>query len=206
MLALSLPPVLSSPLPSSRCGPSPPGPRARATSASACMLTTLARSLASWPSGSSGWLWNSAEVITTPSTESPRNSSRSLVGRPPFSYAYERWVSARSSRSGSNGTPNACSSNTVEGRRRLSLVMIHLRIRDQFGYGRHGSAAVQVSRERDAGRKVGGIRRAVTDDHGSGDTEQDGRPRRDGGGRVHRRPDQRVRGLQALEQHIAGEA
>ena len=87
------------------------------------MLTTLARSLASWPSGRSGWLWKSAEVITTPSTESPRNSSRSLVGRPPFSYAYDRWVSARSSSSGSNGTPNACSSGRVGGRCRLAKVI-----------------------------------------------------------------------------------
>src|SRR5690606_20920030 len=39
------------------------------------------------------------------STESPRNSRRSLDGRPPFSYAKERCVSARTSRSGSSSTP-----------------------------------------------------------------------------------------------------
>ena len=66
--------------------------------ASARMLTTAARSLASWPSGRSGCRRYSASVTTSPSTASPRNSRRSLVGRPPFSYAYERWVSARTSR------------------------------------------------------------------------------------------------------------
>ena len=68
------------------------------------MLTTAARSLASWPSGRSGWLRYSVSVTTRPSTESPRNSRRSLVGRPPFSYAYERWVSARSRMSASSRT------------------------------------------------------------------------------------------------------
>ena len=36
-------------------------------------------------------------MTTSPSTESPRNSSRSLLGSPPASYAYERWVRARTS-------------------------------------------------------------------------------------------------------------
>src|SRR4051812_11211373 len=186
MLALSRPPVVSSPLPSSRYGPSPYGPSTRATSASARMLTTLARSLASWPSGSSGWLWNSADVITTPRTESPRNSSRSLVGRPPFSYAYERWVSARSSSSGFNGTPKASSSGAVGGRRRFSLVMNHLGVSDQSGNGRHSGAAVQVGGEGDAAGEVGGVRGAVADHHGSGDAEQDGRARRHRNGVLRR--------------------
>src|SRR5690348_15638274 len=171
MLALSRPPVASSPLPSSRYGPSPNGPSPRATSASARMLTTLARSLASWPSGNSGWLWNSAEVITTPSTESPRNSSRSLVGRPPFSYAYERWVSARSSSTGSNGTPNASSNGVDGGRRRFSLVMNHLGVSDQSGDRRYSGTAVQVGGEGDAAREVGGVRRAVAHHHRPGDAE-----------------------------------
>src|SRR5690606_19487431 len=42
-----------------------------------------------------------------------RNSSRSLVGSPPFSYAYERCVSARSSSTGSIGTPTAASIASV---------------------------------------------------------------------------------------------
>src|ERR1700754_5202251 len=46
--------------------------------------------------------------MTTPSTESPRNSRRSLVGSPPFSYAYERCVRASSSSSGLRiGSPSA---------------------------------------------------------------------------------------------------
>src|SRR5689334_21043019 len=92
MDALSRPPVPSSPRPSRMKEPrSSPRP----TSASARELTTAARNLASWPSGRSGWVVYSVSVTTRPSTESPRNSRRSLVGRPPFSYAYERWVSAR---------------------------------------------------------------------------------------------------------------
>ena len=54
--SFSRPPVVSSPRPSSRCGPMPPSPSRRATPASDVMLTTEARSLASWPSGRSGWL------------------------------------------------------------------------------------------------------------------------------------------------------
>src|SRR4051812_36732976 len=151
MLFLSRPPVASSPLPSRRYGPRPSGPRPRATSASARMLTTLARSFASWPSGRSGWLWKSAVVMTTPSTESPRNSRRSFVGSPPFSYAYDRWVRARSSRSASRDTPNADSRCPMGGRRRLS-VMRHLWVvrhldaggGDELGQGRHGGRAVQA--------------------------------------------------------------
>src|SRR4051794_32098326 len=178
MLALSRPPVVSSPLPSSRCGPRPWGPSVRATSASACMLTTLARSLASWPSGRSGWLWNRADVMTTPRTESPRNSRRSFVGRPPFSYAYERWVSARSSRSASNGMPKASSRGRVGGRRRLSF-MRYLVVRQHGGSqqcddGRERGAAVQFSGERDAPgdfRPGGG---AMTDHDESRDAQEDG--------------------------------
>src|SRR5829696_2191095 len=53
--------------------------------------------------------------ITSPSTASPRNSSRSLVGNPPFSYAYDRCVSARSSNPGSKVTPSAPSSEEGSG-------------------------------------------------------------------------------------------
>ena len=63
------------------------------------MLTTAARSLASFPSGRSGCSRNRVSVTIRPRTESPRNSSRSLVGRPPFSYAKDLCVSARSSSS-----------------------------------------------------------------------------------------------------------
>ena len=55
--------------------------------------------------------------MTTPSTESPRNSSRSLVGRPPFSYANERCVRARSSSPASrSSTPRAAHSSSRDGR------------------------------------------------------------------------------------------
>ena len=52
-------------------------------------------------------------MTTRPSTESPRNSSRSLVGSPPFSYAYERWVSARTRRAGSRVYPSRPSRTRV---------------------------------------------------------------------------------------------
>src|SRR6476620_4547228 len=45
--------------------------------------------------------------MITPSTESPRNSRRSLVGSPPFSYAYDRWVSASTTNSPESSTPSA---------------------------------------------------------------------------------------------------
>src|ERR671921_104208 len=175
MLFLSRPPVVSSPLPSRRYAPSPSGPSRRATSASARMFTTLARSLASCPSGRSGWLWNSAEVITTPSTESPRNSRRSLVGRPPFSYAYERWVRARSSRPGSRGTPKAFSNGSVGGRRRLSLLINHLWFAHEGCDGAHRTPAVQVGGQPDAGREVDAGGRAVADDDRAVHAEQHGR-------------------------------
>src|SRR4051812_37519567 len=79
------------------------------------MLTTAARSLASWPSGSSGWRRYSAAVTTRPSTESPRNSRRSLVGKPPFSYAYERWVRAWNSSPGSTVTSSEFISSSGSG-------------------------------------------------------------------------------------------
>src|SRR5437667_160596 len=160
MLALSRPPVASSPLPSSRYGPSPNGPSRRATSASARMLTTLARSLASWPSGRSGWLLYRAVVMITPSTASPRNSSRSLVGRPPFSYAYERWVSARSFQhllSGAGGAGGGL---------------------ERPGDGRHPGAGVgadQPRRVRHARAQLRRVGRAMADHDGAGHAEQDGR-------------------------------
>src|SRR5919206_1016025 len=104
---LSRPPEPSSPLPRSTWSPTP---RARATWASARMLTTAARSLARRPSARSGCRWYSASVTTRLSTASPRNSSRSLVGRFPCSYAYDRCVRARSSRLGAIRTPRASTS------------------------------------------------------------------------------------------------
>src|SRR6478752_1870479 len=71
------------------------------------MFTTEARSFANRPSGRSGWVRYSTSVMITPSTESPRNSRRSLVGRPPFSYAKDRWVSASTTNSSSSSTPSA---------------------------------------------------------------------------------------------------
>src|SRR5688572_28376784 len=91
MLALSRPPLSSSPLPSRTNEPSP---SERATSASACAFTIAARSLASSPSGNSGKEAKAMSVTTRPRTESPRNSSRSLVVSRPCSNAYERCVSA----------------------------------------------------------------------------------------------------------------
>jgi len=41
-----------------------------------------------------------------PRTLSPRNSRRSFVGKPPNSYANERWVSARLRSSGLTETPS----------------------------------------------------------------------------------------------------
>src|SRR4051812_43728244 len=46
-------------------------------------------------------------VTACPRIESPRNSRRSLCLSPPFSYAYERWVSASCSSSGSMSTPSS---------------------------------------------------------------------------------------------------
>ncbi len=58
------------------------------------MLTIAARSLASAPSGRSGYEAYAMSVTTSPSTESPRNSRRSFVISVPCSNAYERCVSA----------------------------------------------------------------------------------------------------------------
>src|SRR6476469_4297366 len=71
------------------------------------MFTTEAGSFASRPSGRSGCVRYSTSVMITPSTESPRNSRRSLVGNPPFSYANDRWVSASTTNSPSSSTPSA---------------------------------------------------------------------------------------------------
>src|SRR4051812_48483692 len=92
----------------------PPSPSDRETPASDVMLTTEARSLASWPSGRSGWLRYSSSVTTSPSTESPRNSRRSLVGSPPFSYANERWVSASPSSPSDSSMPRASRSQAAD--------------------------------------------------------------------------------------------
>ena len=64
---LSLPPVPSSPRPSLT---NKPRRRSRATSASAFICTTAARSFASWPSGRSGCSLNKVVVTTRLSTES----------------------------------------------------------------------------------------------------------------------------------------
>ena len=85
-----------------------PSPSDRATSANADMLTIAARSLASAPSGRSGNVAYAMSVTMRPSTESPRNSSRSFVISVPCSNAYDRCVSAAWRMSGSvNGTPRA---------------------------------------------------------------------------------------------------
>src|SRR5918999_1456310 len=108
MLPLSRPPLCSSPLPRRTIAPSP---KDRATSASACALTIAARSFASSPSGISRNASNAISVTTNPRTESPRNSSRSLVASTPCSNAYERCVRAVSRSSSSrNLMPSASSS------------------------------------------------------------------------------------------------
>src|SRR6187431_1994116 len=87
------------------------------------MLTTAARSFASWPSLVSGCASYRVVVTTSPSTESPRNSSRSLCGSPPASYAYERWVRARPSTAASTGPPVTSwrwSSSSLTGRSGVS--------------------------------------------------------------------------------------
>src|SRR5262245_53916269 len=91
MLLLSRPPLISSPRPSRTNRPSP---RSRAASARAPMLTMAARSLASSPSGISGNSRKAMSVTTTPSTASPRNSSRSLLTGRSCSNACDRWVRA----------------------------------------------------------------------------------------------------------------
>src|SRR3954470_10258530 len=58
--------------------------------------------------------------MTSPRTASPRNSNRSFVGSPPFSYANDRWVRARSRMPASSRTPSASSSGWVTGE--VSLV------------------------------------------------------------------------------------
>src|SRR6267154_5372605 len=93
----SRPPDSSSPRPRCRWGPRP---SSRATSASTPMLTVAARSLAISPSGRWGNSRKIMSVTTSPSTASPRNSSRSLLVTPPCSKAYDRCVSESRSRSG----------------------------------------------------------------------------------------------------------
>src|SRR5690606_31780638 len=89
-----------------------PGPRVshsptasrRATSASEDSRTSSARARVSEPSSALGQRAYNASDTITPSTASPRNSSRSLWGAPAL-----RCVSAWWSR---DGSPNACASNT----------------------------------------------------------------------------------------------
>src|SRR5436190_721915 len=108
MLALSRPPDCSSPFPKRTIAPRS---RSRATSASAVMFTIAARSLARSPSGIPGYIRYARSVTTRPSTESPRNSSRSFVIVRSCSNANERWVTDASRSSGSrNETPSARSS------------------------------------------------------------------------------------------------
>src|SRR2546423_2657917 len=94
----SRPPDSSSPRPRKRWGPRP---SSRATSASTPMLTVAARSFAISPSGRWGNSEKIMSVTTSPSTASPRNSSRSLFVTPPCSKAYDRCVSESRRRSGS---------------------------------------------------------------------------------------------------------
>src|SRR6266480_1783249 len=111
----SRPPDSTSPRPRCRWGPRP---SSRATSASTPMLTVAARSLAISPSGRWGNSEKIMSVTTSPSTASPRNSSRSLFVTPPCSKAYDRCVSESRSRWGwrkriwrpsSNSLPTAAS-------------------------------------------------------------------------------------------------
>src|SRR5260370_14888098 len=110
-----LPPDSTSPRPRNRWGPRP---SSRAPAAGPPMLAVAARSLAI-----SRWgRWGNSEkimsVTTSPSTASPRNSSRSLLVTPPCSKAYDRCVSESRSRWGwrkrmwrpsSNSLPTAAS-------------------------------------------------------------------------------------------------
>ena len=103
----------SSPCPGRPCGarPCPAAGRCRgrgcvAIAASERCETVAARIFASSPSDWSGWRRYSASVTTRPSTVSPRNSSRSLVGMPPASCANERCVRASTRSSGSRWTPS----------------------------------------------------------------------------------------------------
>ena len=76
--ALSRPPVASSPLPSMTYSPRS---KVRATSASARMLTTAARSLASWPSARSGCSRYSESVTTRPEHRVAEELEALVVGQ-----------------------------------------------------------------------------------------------------------------------------
>ena len=89
--AFSRPPEASSPLPRRRSSPTP---SSRPTSASVVDETTAARALASCPSGRSGKAENRWSVTTTPSTASPKNSSRSFDSSPGCSAHHDRCVRA----------------------------------------------------------------------------------------------------------------
>ena len=69
-------------------------PSSRPTSASVVDDTTAARALAGCPSGRSGKAENRWSVTTTPSTASPRNSSRSFDSSPGCSAHHDRCVRA----------------------------------------------------------------------------------------------------------------
>ena len=93
---LARPPDASSPLPSGR---ERPRSSSCATSASVSALTTDGAQLRQLALGELRVLARSTNSVTTkPSTESPRNSSRSFDSSTPCSAQYERCVSARSRR------------------------------------------------------------------------------------------------------------
>src|SRR5438132_9077631 len=94
----SRPPDASSPLPRASAGPMP---SSAASSASTPALTTAARTLASSPSASDVYVPKRWSVTTSPSTASPRNSSRSLDSVPGFSAHHERWARAKVKRASS---------------------------------------------------------------------------------------------------------
>ena len=113
-------PLRSSPLLRRRCRPSS---RLAATSAMCCRLTSWARTRVSSPSRHSGCRRNIDSATTSPSTASPRNSSRSLSPASPGSsspptrirsLARERWVSARSSSSGLTKSYPSAASNSLK--------------------------------------------------------------------------------------------
>ena len=74
------------------------------------------------PSSASGNRWKTSSVTTRPSTESPRNSSRSFEAKPECSAHQLRWVRARVSRAGSVKVYPSRSRELVEGRIRRSAL------------------------------------------------------------------------------------
>ena len=128
--SLLRPSVNSSPLPKRMYWPSL---ISRAISASPYRDTILARIFDISDSGRVGYCSNSFPATDSPSTASPRNSRRSLLGSMPFSLANDRWVSARVSMSWGRSTPRAASrgawSTLANSCSRASVPVRRLRLR-----------------------------------------------------------------------------